>query len=393
LNFNGRGPLDGLLVVGLEHSVAGPLCTRILGDMGATVIKVERPPLGDFARRWDDNVQGECAQFWWLNRRKSSFGVDLKTDEGRRAFEALLERADALVSNQSPGAMERLGLTRETLRDRFPALVTCSISGYGATGPFRDRKAYDMLVQAEAGVMSLTGSPDQPTRVGVSITDVGTGIYAAALVLGALVGRLREGRGAYLDVAMFDATVEFAGPMLVSFLNAGLIYPRLPDRHHAISPYGIFRCADGARLLVAVQNDTEWRVFADRVIERPELAEDVRYATSVARLENRRKVDEAAAGALARLARDDAMCLLDEIRIAYGSVNDTGEVAVHPVTLERSMLDVVDTMGGGTARTLVGMGERIFGFRSDQRDRPPAVGEDTQAVLELLGLSEPRGAR
>jgi itaconate CoA-transferase len=392
LSSNGRGPLDGLLVVGLEHSVAGPLCTRILGDMGATVIKIERPPRGDFARHWDDNVDGECSQFWWLNRRKSSFGADLKTDEGRRAFDALLERADVLVSNQSPGATERLGLTRETLRERFPTLVTCSISGYGATGPFRDRKAYDMLVQAEAGVMSLTGSPEQPTRVGVSITDVGTGIYAAALILGALFGRRRENRGAYLDVAMFDATVEFAGPMLVSFLNRGLIYPRFPDRHHAISPYGIFRCLDGGRLLVAVQNDLEWRVFADRVIGRPELADDARYATSVARLENRREVDEFAAGGLARLERDEAMRLLDEIRIAYGSVNDMGEVAEHPVTLGRSMIGGVETLGGGTARTLVGIGERVFGTRSDQRDRPPAVGEDTEAVLELLGLSKPNSS-
>src|SRR4051812_28004865 len=319
------GPLEGLLVVGLEHSVAGPLCTRILSDMGATVVKVERPPLGDFARRWDDNVQGEGAQFWWLNRRKQSVAIDLKSDEGRRAFDALLERADVLVCNQSPAAMERLGLTRESLAERYPTLVACAISGYGTTGPFRDRKAYDMLVQAEAGVMSLTGSSEQPTRVGVSIADVGTGIYAAALALGAVVGRLREDRGAYIDVAMFDATVEFAGPMLVSFLNAGLIYPRLPDRHHAISPYGIFSCADGARLLVAVQNDAEWAVFADRVIGRPELAQDPRYETSVSRLANREAVDELAARAMRSRTKEQATALLDEIRIAYGSVNDMGE--------------------------------------------------------------------
>jgi itaconate CoA-transferase len=386
MSANG-GPLEGLLVVGLEHSVAGPLCTRILADMGATVVKVERPPLGDFARRWDDNVQGEGAQFWWLNRRKQSVAIDLKSDEGQRAFDALLGRADVLVCNQSPGAMERLGLTRDELAERYPTLVACAISGYGTTGPFRDRKAYDMLVQAEAGVMSLTGSPEQPTRVGVSIADVGTGIYAAALVLGAVVGRLREDRGAYLDVAMFDATVEFAGPMLVSFLNAGLIYPRLPDRHHAISPYGIFSCADGARLLVAVQNDAEWAVFADRVIGRPELAQDPRYETSVARLANRDAVDELAARAMRSRTKEQATELLDEIRIAYGSVNDMGEVAEHPATLERAMVEAVEAANGTVARTLVGMGERVFDVGSDRRERPPAVGEDTEAVLRSLGLA------
>jgi itaconate CoA-transferase len=383
------GPLAGLLVVGLEHSVAGPLCTRILGDLGATVVKVERPPAGDFARHWDDNVHGECAQFWWLNRRKKSLAVDLKTDDGRKTFDALLARADVLVSNQSPAAMERLRLTREGLARRFPALVTCSISGYGTSGGFRDRKAYDMLMQAEAGVMSLTGAPEQPARVGVSIADVGTGIYAAALVLGALVGRMRESRGAFLDVAMFDATVEFAGPMLISYLNAGIVYPRLPDRHHAIAPYGVFRCADGARLLVAVQNDAEWRAFAHRAIGRPELADDPRYARSVARLEHRGDVDELVAGVIGGLPRQDAMRLLDEIRIAYGSVNDMGEVAAHPATVERALIDDVETATGEIARTLVGMGERLFAL-GDGRVRPPALGEDTEAVVAFLdAVTEP----
>jgi formyl-CoA transferase len=385
-----QGPLDGTLVIGLEQSVAGPLCTRILGDMGATVIKVERPPLGDFARRWDDNVHGECAQFWWLNRRKQSIALDLKSDEGRLAFGRLLEKADALVANLSPAALTGLGLTRKAVTERYPELVVCAISGYGETGDFRDRKAYDMLIQAEAGVMSLTGSEEQPTRVGVSIADVGTGIYAAALVAGALVGRVRDGMGAYLDVAMFDATVEFAGPMLLSYLNADVIYPRLPDRHHAIAPYGVFRCADGARLLVAVQNDAEWRVFAKRVIGRPELADDPRYATSVARLAHRPDVDDFAARGMRALTKPEATTLLDEIRIAYGSVNDIGEVAEHPVTAERALLSDVEMLTGSTARTLVGMAERLFATGSLERERPPAVGEDTAAVLASLGvLSQP----
>jgi itaconate CoA-transferase len=380
-------PLSGLLVLGLEHSVAGPLCTRILGDLGAAVIKVERPPTGDFARHWDANVYGDCSQFWWLNRRKQSVALDLKEQAGRAAFDALLARADVLVSNQSPGAMERLGLTRERLADAHPALVTCNISGYGASGEFRDRKAYDMLMQAESGVMSLTGSQDQPTRAGVSIADVATGIYAAALVLGALVGRLRGQRGAYLDVAMFDAMVEFAGPMLISYLNAGIIYPRLPDRHHAIAPYGVFRCAGGDRLLVAVHNDAEWRRLAASLLARPELADDPRYATSVARLAHRHDVDELTAAALGVLPKAEATRLLDEIRVAYGSVNDMGDVATHPASAERSLIEEVETLTGPSARTLVGMGERLFPGSAGGRVRPPLLGEDTASVLQSLAAS------
>jgi crotonobetainyl-CoA:carnitine CoA-transferase CaiB-like acyl-CoA transferase len=384
------GPLAGLLVVGLEHSVAGPLCTRILGDLGAEVVKVERPPGGDFARHWDTNVHGDCSQFWWLNRRKKSVALDLKTAAGRAAFDALLGRADVLVSNQSPRAMDGLGLTREVLAAEHPTLVACSISGYGEHGAFRERKAYDMLVQAESGVMSLTGSEDQPARVGVSISDVSTGIYAAALVLGAVVGRLRHERGAYLDVAMFDATVEFAGPMLISYLNAGIVYPRSADRHHAIAPYGVFRCAGGDRVLVAVHNDAEWRRVADRLLGRPELADDPRYATSVARLEHRDEVDALTAAALGALSTAEATALLDEIRVAYGSFNDMGGVAEHPAATDRSLVDEVATADGAVARTLVGMGERLFSTSAGDRLRPPLLGEDTEAVLASLEIvSEP----
>jgi itaconate CoA-transferase len=351
------------------------------------VIKVERPPAGDFARHWDANVHGDCSQFWWLNRGKKSVALDLKTPSGREAFDALLARADVLVSNQSPRAMDGLGLTRERLGGTHPDLVTCSISGYGERGAFRERKAYDMLVQAESGIMSLTGSEEQPTRAGVSISDVATGIYAAALVLGAVVGRLRGQRGAYLDIAMFDATVEFAGPMLISYLNAEIVYPRLPDRHHAIAPYGVFRCAGGDRLLVAVHNDAEWRRVADRLLGRAELADDPRYATSVARLEHRHEVDALTADALGALSKPEATRLLDEIRVAYGSVNDMGGVASHPATAERSLIDEVETATGAIARTLVGMGERLFSANGGGRLRPPLLGEDTGSVLASLEVS------
>lgn len=382
------GPLDGLLVVGLEHSVAGPLCTRILSDLGARVIKVERTPFGDFARRWDDNVGGEGAQFWWLNRGKESVVLDLKSHEGRVAFDALLDRADAFVSNVSPGAADRLGLGEAQLRERFPSLVSCQISGYGTTGEFRDRKAYDMLVQAEAGVMSLTGTPDRPSRAGVSISDVGTGIYAAALILAALIGRARVGSGQHLDVAMYDATIEFAAPMLISYLNAGVLYPRLPDRHHAIAPYGVFVCSDGSRLLIAIEHDAEWQRFAAAILGQPALGDDPRFASNVDRLTNRELVDALVAEAIGALGRDEAERAIADLGLAYASLNDMQEVSDHPVVTERGMLRQVESNGGDTARTLVGIGERLFGVEHDDGGRPPALGEHTDAVLAELGIPQ-----
>jgi crotonobetainyl-CoA:carnitine CoA-transferase CaiB-like acyl-CoA transferase len=381
-----RPPLDGFLVVGLEHSVAGPLCTRILSDLGADVVKIERGPDGDFARHWDGNVDGECSQFWWLNRGKRSVVLDVKSPPGRAALDALLQRADVFVCNLSPAASERLGLTPDELSTRYPRLVVCQISGYGRTGSYRDRKAYDMLVQAEAGVMSLTGSDDQPTRAGVSISDVGSGLYAASLVLAALLGRGRDGRGRFLDVAMLDTTLEFAAPMLLSYANAGVVYPRLPDRHHAIAPYGVFRCRDEALVLLAVEHDAEWQVFADRVLARPELARDERFATNVARLANRAEVDSAVAEAIARLDRDEAVRLFDDLGLAYASLNDMAGVTHHPVVAERGILDDATTAAGSGARALVGLARRLFAPAGNGRERPPSLGEDTDAVLESLGL-------
>jgi crotonobetainyl-CoA:carnitine CoA-transferase CaiB-like acyl-CoA transferase len=384
-------PLEGYTVVGIEHSVAGPLCTRILSDLGARAIKIERAPHGDFARHWDGNVTGECSQFWWLNRGKESLVLDLKAESGRAALHLLLERADVLVCNLSPGASERLGLGGETLAAQYPKLVSCQISGYGAAGAFRDRKAYDMLMQAEAGLMSLTGTPEQPSRAGVSISDVSTGIYGAALVLGALLGRMRDGRGRHLDLAMYDATIEFAAPMLISYLNAGVTYPRVPDRHHAIAPYGVFRCANGASVLVAVEHDSEWRVFAEAVLRRPELADDPRYATNTARLVNRKDVDGAVADALARLDLPAATKAFDELGLAYAVLNDMGQVSRHPVLAERGILGEVETANGRTARTVVGIGERLFATARGLLARPPALGQHTEAILAELGLADQAG--
>lgn len=376
-----KGPLEGVVVVGLEQSVAAPLCTRILADMGARVIKVERHPSGDFARHWDDHVNGESAQFWWLNGGKESIAMDLRDSADRERFMQLLERADVLVQNMSPAAADRLGIGAG-LEAALPHLVNCQISGYGAKTPLRDRKAYDMLIQAESGIMSLTGTAETPTRVGVSICDVATGLYAAILVLGALRRQEQTDSGGHLDVAMFDVGLEFIGPMLTSFVNAGVEYERLAQHHHGIAPYGVFACSDGA-VMLAVEQDAEWKSFATEVIGAPELADDPRFASNLDRVGSR---DE-----LARLIGDAfAVQTCAEVRdklahggFAYAFVNDVAGVAGHPVTAAREALAETETADGQPARTPVGLGRRLFADSSPAR-RPPAVDQDRQAILDLL---------
>ena len=299
----GGGPLAGVRVIGLEQSVAGPLCTRILSDLGADVVKWERADVGDFARHWDDHAGGESAQFWWLNRGKRSVAVNLRDEEHRELFFAHVAEADVLVHNMSPSAASRLGLDGDTLHDRFPHLVSCQISGYGASSSFRDRKAYDMLVQAESGIMSLTGTPEVPSRVGVSMCDVSTGIYAATLVVAAVHQQRRTGQGCALDVAMLDVAVEFLGPMLTSAVNAGVRYERLPQHHHAIAPYGVFACRDG-QVVIAIEQDAEWQRFCELVLDAPETATRPEYATNLARVARPRRGQRARGVRAGRAAPD-----------------------------------------------------------------------------------------
>lgn len=378
------GPLFGLRVVGLEQSVAGPLCTRILAELGAEVIKIERAPNGDFARRWDDHVHGESAQFWWLNRGKGSVMLDLRTDEGSRTLEHLLRGADVLVHNMSPAAADRLGLGAGALLERYPQLINCQISGYGASGSFRDRKAYDMLVQAESGIMSLTGAPEGPVRVGVSICDVATGLYAAIAILAAVVDRERSGRGRYLDLAMFDAAVEFVGPMLLSFVNGGVEYPRIPDRHHAIAPYGRFRCSDGNWIMLAVEHDEEWQRFCVEIVGDAALAEDPRFARNVDRIRHRDEVDAIVADVFASRSVMEAAETLDRSSFAYARVNDVPAVAAHEMTAERQILRRSETSDGRDVVAMVGLCERLFSAGAAVRQRPPALDEDRRVLADLF---------
>jgi formyl-CoA transferase len=369
--------------VGVEQSVAGPLCTRILGDLGANVIKVERSA-GDFSREWDRHAAGESAQFWWLNRRKRSIALDLRQPSGRKVLETLLGHADVLVHNMSPRAADRLGLTGDAARDRYPELVNCQISGYGNTTTYRDRKAYDMLVQAESGVMSLTGTLEAPARVGVSISDVSSGIYAALLVVAALYERRDTGRGRTLDVSMFDVTTEFAAPMLLSYLNSGVLYPRLFDQHHAIAPYGVFFSADGHGILLAVHQDAEWAQLCEQLIGTPELAGDPRFATNTSRVEHRDDVNAAVSVAFAARTRSELQDRLQELGLAYAEVNDIAGVATHPALLDRGVVTPVESASGAVVSTVTGIAERTFGGPGTGRLRPPSIGEDTDEVLREL---------
>ena len=298
-------PLSGLLVVSVEQAVAAPQCTCRLADAGARVIKVERPE-GDFAREYDHVVHGESANFVWLNRGKQSVVLDLGKAEDQALLEAMLKKADVFVQNLKPGALTKLGFPISRLRKQYPRLICCSISGYGESGPYAQRKAYDLLIQAESGVSSVTGGPESPARVGVSIVDVAAGLNAYEAILEALIARSGTNEGAEISVSMFDAMAEW---MTVPLLHGegGTPFKRIGLAHAAIAPYGVFKSRDGADILIAIQNDREWRVLAEKVLGEAALGKDVKFATNPKRVENRRETDAkvAASFATVRCRRTD----------------------------------------------------------------------------------------
>ena len=355
--------------------------------MGARVIKVERPPAGDFARYWDDHVRGESGQFWWLNRGKESIALDLRAAEDRSVLDELLAVSDVLVHNMSPGAAERAGLGRGTCA-RFPTLVNCQISGYGDHGAFRERKAYDMLVQAESGIMSLTGTQEMPSRVGVSICDVATGLYAAILVLAGIHRRRETRTGTYLDVAMFDVALEFVGPMLMSSMNCGVNYPRLPQHHHAIAPYGVFTCADDSPLMIAVQQDAEWLLFCEQVLDAHELSADTRFVTNLDRVRHRDELYALVSERLGRLDVQETAERLTAAGIAHASIRDVDDVASHPVAVDRGAFRHERSQSGSDVASVIGLAERAFGSPERKRDRPPALDEDGESIRRWLATRE-----
>jgi itaconate CoA-transferase len=321
-------PLEGLLVVSIEQAVAAPQCTCRMADAGARVIKVERPE-GDFARDYDYIVHGESAHFVWLNRGKESVVLDLTRAGDKALLEAMLGKADVFVQNLKPGALAKLGFAIPRLRKDYPRLVCCSISGYGESGPYAQRKAYDLLIQAESGLSSVTGGPEAPARVGVSVVDIAAGLNAYEAILEALIKRGRSGEGGAISVSMFDAMAEW---MTIPLLNeeGGNPFKRIGLAHPTIAPYGVFKSRDGADILISIQNDREWRMLADKVLENAALGTGQKFATTTQRLKHRGETDATVAAAFARHDVESLMGKLAAAEIAFARVNDSALLRTHP---------------------------------------------------------------
>lgn len=324
------GPLSGTLVIALEQAVAAPFCTSRLADAGARVIKIERKGEGDFARAYDSAANGESAYFTWLNRGKESIALDIKDPGDRDILLAMLEVADVFIQNLLPGALTRLGLDSAALRQRFPHLVTCDITGYGEDGPMRNAKAYDLLVQCESGLASVTGTPDAPGRVGVSVCDIATGMTAHAAICEALVGRDRTGTGSGVSVAMFDVMADWMAVPLLYHDYAGRPTPRVGLNHAVICPYGAFRCRDGELIVITVQHAGEWQRFCDRILGDPGLATDPRFHDNSARIRNKPALEALINAVFASHDRAEMQQRLDAAGIASGAVNDVAALSAHP---------------------------------------------------------------
>ena len=378
------GPLDGIVVVSLEHAVAAPFATRQLADLGARVIKVERPGVGDFARGYDETVRGTSSVFFWLNRSKESLTLDVKHPRAAELLERLLARADVFVQNLAPGAATRLGLGSEELLARHPRLVVCNISGFGDTGPYRDRKAYDLLIQGEAGVISVTGTEDVPSKVGISVADIAGGMYGFSGILAALLQRARTGRGDVLDISLFDALAEWMGHPLYYTEYGGNQPARMGAAHPIIAPYGSFATRGGDEILIAVQNEREWHAFCTIVLGDPTAAEDPRWSTMSARVTNRTALDETIRGRLTQLDAVEALRLLDRANIASARVNQLRDVARHPQLVERGRWQDVATPFGDVPGLLPpGLPRGV----PPRMDPVPALGQHTEQVVEWLGFS------
>ena len=374
-------PLDGMRAIALEHAVAAPLCSRHLADMGCDVIKIERPGTGDFARDYDSFVHGQSSHFVWLNRGKRSVTLDVKQPAARAVLERLLAGADVLLQNLAPGAAARLGLSYEALKPACPKLIVCDISGYGESGPYVQKKAYDLLIQAESGLIAVTGSPDAPSRVGISAADICTGMYALTGILGALVRRGRTGEGANVKIAMLDALAEWTTQPMLRKVYAGSLVPRSPTNHPAIAPYGAHKTADG-QVIFGIQNEREWAVFCDKVMEQPEMKTDARYNSTNNRRDNRVALTQRIETRFALLSSSDVVRLLDDNGIANGRLNDAQDVWDHPQLAARDRWREVQTEHGSYRGLLP-----PFTFTDVEMGMGPvpAIGEHTDAVLAELG--------
>ena len=378
-------PLDGITVVSLEHAIAAPFCTRQLADLGARVIKVERPGGGDFARGYDTQVDGLCSHCVWVNRSKESLTLDLKQPSAIAALKTLLKTADVLVQNLAPGAAARMGLTAEILQKDNPKLTLCDISGYGNDGPYRHNKAYDLLIQSEAGFLSVTGTPETPSKAGNSIADIAAGMYAYTNILAALLQRGKTGKGSVIDISMLESLTEWMSFPLYYAYKGAEPPPRNGASHATIYPYGPFKAGDGKTVMLGLQNEREWVQFCETVLENPTLAQDERFDRNFKRNEKRTELLEIIDACFSRLTSEQLIARLEKAQIANAHLNDMEGLWKHEQLKARKRWTEVDTPNGAIAALLPPGLNSSYDYRMDPI---PAVGQHTDAILKELGMAE-----
>jgi len=382
---DGKQALSGTRVVALEVVVAGPFCTSILADMGAEVIKIERPGTGDIIRHWDTAVRGLSSGYVWLNRNKRSLSVDVKKEKGREIVRRLVRDADVFFENFAPGVAERLGLGYQTLQALNPGLIYCSLSGYGQDGPYRDVKAYDLLIQGEGGIMATTGYPDKPAKASIPIVDIASGMYAALGIALALYHREKTGRGQHIDISMFEAIVSWLGYFPQHYWHRGEEPQRVGMRHHYVTPYGPFLARNNQYVNLAVATPQDWEVFCRDVIERPELLEDQRFATVEARRQNRAVLEELLEKIFLKRDHNEWLERLNKARLPHGELRGIAQVLAHPQVAARQFIREVDSPVGRVP--VIGNPVRLS--ESPARyDRIPDLGEDTEAILREAGYDD-----
>jgi itaconate CoA-transferase len=381
-------PLQGITVVTLEHAIAAPFCTRQLADLGARVIKIERPGAGDFARAYDARVRGLASHFVWTNRCKESLTLDVKHAQAPAIFARLLAQADVLVQNLAPGATARIGLSFEALHEKFPRLIVCDISGYGDDarnpGPYRDKKAYDLLIQSESGFLSITGTPDDPAKAGCSIADIAAGMYGFTNILAALIERSKTGKGLRIDVSMLESMVEWMSYPLYYAFEGAAPPPRSGAAHATIYPYGPFPAGDGATVMLGLQNEREWEVFCRKVLEQPALASDPRYASNALRVAAREELHRLIVATFASMSAEQVVARLDTAQIANARVNTMGDVWTHPQLKARGRWVDVETPAGKVPALLP---PGVTDAAEARMDAVPAVGQHTDGLLAQLGFA------
>ena len=384
-------PLDGITVVTLEHAIAAPFCTRQLADLGARVIKIERPGVGDFARAYDERVKGLASHFVWTNRSKESLTLDVKHEHGQAILKRLiLECADVVVQNLAPGAAARLGVSHAALSVDKPGLIVCDISGYGSDGPYRDKKAYDLLIQSESGFLSVTGTPDEPTKAGCSIADIAAGMYAYSNILAALMERGKTGVGCRIDVSMLESMVEWMGFPLYYAYEGAAPPQRAGAAHATIYPYGPFPTGDGKTVMLGLQNEREWAVFCREVLQQPALATDPRFSSNSRRTEGRTELRAIIVAAFAQLDALQVVARLDAAQIANARMNDMHDVWEHEQLKARDRWTEVTTPAGPIPALLPPGQPNAYAPRMDP---VPALGQHTDLILRELGLDDGEIAR